>query len=292
MNERKRQVIIKAQQLFMEKGFAATSVQDILDKADISKGTFYNYFTSKNECLMAILDYGRDEIIIKRRELLIGKKRSNKNVLAEQIAVRLKINQEHNLFPIFQAIFYSNDHDLKEFVNKHHLEEINWLAHRLVDVYGEEVAPYTIDCAIMAFGIIQHQLHVCADLTKEALDILGLIHFTLRRIDEMIKHMVVTEDTFLGDKIFLSKIENQNTLTKQQLINRLVQIEQTINHKAINNNDEYIQFIVEELQTETPRKLILRSIIRTFREAYINTKFMNDVRKVTTDLWKYIDTIE
>src|SRR5699024_9269197 len=115
MNERKRQVIIKAQQLFMEKGFAATSVQDILDKADISKGTFYNYFTSKNECLMAILDYGRDEIIIKRRELLIEKKRSNKNVLAEQIAVRLKINQEHNLFPIFQAIFYSNDHDLKEF---------------------------------------------------------------------------------------------------------------------------------------------------------------------------------
>ena len=60
MNDRKQQVLLTAQQLFVEKGFSATSVQDILDEAKISKGTFYNYFSSKNECLIAILDNGRE----------------------------------------------------------------------------------------------------------------------------------------------------------------------------------------------------------------------------------------
>lgn len=54
MNNRKMHVIQKAHQLFLEKGFQATSIQDILDYSGISKGTFYNYFSSKNELLISI----------------------------------------------------------------------------------------------------------------------------------------------------------------------------------------------------------------------------------------------
>ena len=54
MNNKKHQVLLTAQRLFIEKGFAATSVQDIINESKISKGTFYNYFSSKNECIIAI----------------------------------------------------------------------------------------------------------------------------------------------------------------------------------------------------------------------------------------------
>ena len=54
MNDRKQHVIKMAHQLFIEKGFQATSIQDILDYSGISKGTFYNYFSSKSELLIAI----------------------------------------------------------------------------------------------------------------------------------------------------------------------------------------------------------------------------------------------
>ncbi|MDY0395878.1 TetR/AcrR family transcriptional regulator [Virgibacillus halophilus] len=57
MNEKKKRVIDVALELFIEKGFAQTSIQDIIQAAEISKGTFYNYFPSKNECLIAILAY-------------------------------------------------------------------------------------------------------------------------------------------------------------------------------------------------------------------------------------------
>lgn len=42
-----------ALRLFAEKGFAETKVQDITEAADVGKGTFFNYFPSKDHILIA-----------------------------------------------------------------------------------------------------------------------------------------------------------------------------------------------------------------------------------------------
>ena len=43
-----------AQQLFISKGFEATTISDIVRDAGVAKGTFYHYFASKNEMLDAL----------------------------------------------------------------------------------------------------------------------------------------------------------------------------------------------------------------------------------------------
>lgn len=54
----KKQLIIeKALELFAEKGFEATSVQQITDECGISKGAFYLSFKSKDELITALIDY-------------------------------------------------------------------------------------------------------------------------------------------------------------------------------------------------------------------------------------------
>src|SRR5579859_5764559 len=42
-----------ALQLFAEKGFVETTVGDITEAADVGKGTFFNYFPSKDHILLA-----------------------------------------------------------------------------------------------------------------------------------------------------------------------------------------------------------------------------------------------
>src|SRR5207302_11053655 len=42
--------------LFAEKGFAETTVEDITEAADVGKGTFFNYFPSKDHILLAFSD--------------------------------------------------------------------------------------------------------------------------------------------------------------------------------------------------------------------------------------------
>lgn len=52
---RKREILVAARELFVRKGYEQTSVNDILKVVDIAKGTFYYYFTSKEEVLEAII---------------------------------------------------------------------------------------------------------------------------------------------------------------------------------------------------------------------------------------------
>ena len=52
MAKNTREKIIKtAWKLFYEEGFAETTINDIIREADISKGTFYYYFNSKDDML-------------------------------------------------------------------------------------------------------------------------------------------------------------------------------------------------------------------------------------------------
>jgi AcrR family transcriptional regulator len=45
-----------AEQLFRTKGYADTSIQDVLDRVGTSRGAFYHYFRSKGDLLEAVVD--------------------------------------------------------------------------------------------------------------------------------------------------------------------------------------------------------------------------------------------
>jgi AcrR family transcriptional regulator len=52
--ERRDELMIAAQRLFIEKGVAATSIEQITNGANIAKGTFYLHFASKDHVLFAL----------------------------------------------------------------------------------------------------------------------------------------------------------------------------------------------------------------------------------------------
>ncbi|OIJ21525.1 TetR family transcriptional regulator [Anaerobacillus alkalidiazotrophicus] len=53
--ERRNEIIDAAEVLFLTKGYSGTTVNDILQKVGIAKGTFYYYFQSKEEVMDAIV---------------------------------------------------------------------------------------------------------------------------------------------------------------------------------------------------------------------------------------------
>jgi AcrR family transcriptional regulator len=64
---RTRRLLIEALiALIMEKGYAKITVQDILDRADIGRSTFYAHFRDREALLVACFDNVRDEL---RREI-------------------------------------------------------------------------------------------------------------------------------------------------------------------------------------------------------------------------------
>ncbi len=61
--QKKKLIMDTALEHFANKGYFTTSINDIAKSARIAKGLVYNYFKSKEELLITIIDHGLDELI-------------------------------------------------------------------------------------------------------------------------------------------------------------------------------------------------------------------------------------
>jgi len=60
---RKKELLVAAEQLFRENGVDRTAVSDIVKKAGVAQGTFYNYYQSKEEIFAAVLEHVSEHIV-------------------------------------------------------------------------------------------------------------------------------------------------------------------------------------------------------------------------------------
>ncbi len=63
MATQRDEIILSAAQIFREKGFHATSMQDIADSVQLQKSSLYHHINSKQEILLAVLDRALDVLI-------------------------------------------------------------------------------------------------------------------------------------------------------------------------------------------------------------------------------------
>jgi len=69
--ERRRELLAAARDAFVEKGFQAATVDDIVANADVARGTFYLYFSDKRDVFEALVDtfLGRLDACVKSIDL-------------------------------------------------------------------------------------------------------------------------------------------------------------------------------------------------------------------------------
>ena len=69
-DERKNEILDAAEKMFRQKGYDKCTVQDILKEVGIARGTFYYYFESKEEVLVATVSRYKDIVIERADEIL------------------------------------------------------------------------------------------------------------------------------------------------------------------------------------------------------------------------------
>jgi len=70
VEERKREIIDTARELFTKNGFDKTQMTDITKKMNVAAGTVYHYFKSKTDILYAVIDELAQEKMEKKHQLL------------------------------------------------------------------------------------------------------------------------------------------------------------------------------------------------------------------------------
>ena len=70
-DERRDEILDAAEQLFYTKGYADTSIAELIAKVQIAKGTFYYYFQSKEEVMYAVVHRYIDQEAAKYQAVIV-----------------------------------------------------------------------------------------------------------------------------------------------------------------------------------------------------------------------------
>ncbi|PSL25515.1 TetR family transcriptional regulator [Planomicrobium soli] len=261
MNLKKQNIINAAYSLFINKGYISSSIQDILDEAGVSKGTFYNYFSSKSECLVAIMESIGSEIRQKRMAAAVGKKVNDPEVLAEQLCIRIQLNQEKNLFTLYESIFYSQDEELKLFSRQTYIAEIEWISSRIIDLFGEKATPYALENAGIIHGSIQQLIHLWRLSSEEELPIEKLADFIIRRLNTTITEQMETGDQFIQKKQLFADTQVEAVSLAALAVQLKSQADLLDEEDA--DAKQLVIFLAEELTRPKPRRLVCESVLAT-----------------------------
>ncbi|WEG14564.1 TetR/AcrR family transcriptional regulator [Pullulanibacillus sp. KACC 23026] len=284
MSDRKQHVITTAHQLFIENGFQATSIQDILDHSNISKGTFYNYFASKNELLMAIFSYLSEKLSEERDGFLIGQDSSDINLFIKQIELEFEYNGKNKLFNLLEEAFFTNDPALKEFFKASHMRHFNWIYKRFIDLFGKSKEAYLLDCTILFTGMLHQTVHFNILSSGRDGDQRPVIRYIVNRIKKVVEEVAESkEQLFKPEDLFkllpdYQKFEEmfKEKLTKLIFVMKKGLDEQEGRQKYV----ELLEFIEEELTHATsPRRYLIKSAMDSLAD-YKGNEWDNQCQKL------------
>jgi len=154
----RRELATAAAKLFLERGYAATTVQAIAEAADVSARTFFRYFPAKDDVVTAIVGTGADDLIehLERHP----EDRSLRDALCGALgAVAAQVCDDPETSRAFRRMVRSTPA-----LHGRWLEEQRWNRHRLADALEPWFpAPDAAPTRYLAAGVAQLALETALD---------------------------------------------------------------------------------------------------------------------------------
>ncbi|EAD4331511.1 TetR/AcrR family transcriptional regulator [Listeria monocytogenes] len=213
MKEKKQRIIKSAKEVFQKQGYLKTSVQDMVDAAGISKGTFYNYFTSKEE--LAIVIFKQEYSVLHQRlEYTMAQDGAKKDNFTECLKIIIHFYTENG--EILNITFSQTmiDDDFNAFLQNVRLKNMEWVKYQLLEVYGEETKPYINDITMLLSGMAAMYVFASGSKNVNTGLIERAIPYVVRRLDAFVK------DILESGEIVFTEADTENLVPDQTMIRK------------------------------------------------------------------------
>lgn len=199
--------------MFQKQGYLKTSVQDMVDAAGISKGTFYNYFTSKEE--LAIVIFKQEYSVLHQRlEYTMAQDGAKKDNFTECLKIIIHFYTENG--EILNITFSQTmiDDDFNAFLQNVRLKNMEWVKYQLLEVYGEETKPYINDITMLLSGMAAMYVFASGSKNVNTRLIERAIPYVVRRLDALVK------DILESGEIVFTEADTENLVPDQTMIRK------------------------------------------------------------------------
>ncbi|WP_106496087.1 TetR/AcrR family transcriptional regulator [Lentibacillus sp. Marseille-P4043] len=274
MNEKKKKIIVTSIDLFADKGFYSTSIQEITDKSNVSKGAFYLHFQSKDELLVEIFRYYY-ELMNERINNVIDEQLDPKENFINQVEVQFYevLNHKNFIFTQLKEQAITFNKQLYEFIRFMQLEIHKWYEKNLTAIYGDEVKPYVIDIETMFEGIRNSYLQVLIQDTV-SIKVPKLALFIVERLDDIVLSLISNKEEPLltEEKVMplFSDIKAPEELAKKEVMNYLLEMQKILNEidlkkETVNELQGVIDFLISEVKKADSKKIVMQGMLANFK---------------------------
>lgn len=258
MNEKKIRIIKGSIELFAKKGFHTTSVQEIAEHAGVAKGSFYNYFESKDELIVSIYDYYYATIMERMKE---AKQESNpRDALMKQLEIYFDFIIENK--PLIVMLLRDQvplGRDAESFIIQTRQQNFNWTRDNIVAIYGNAIKPFENDAAIILEGMINSYTNWLV-VDESTINRAKLPQFITSQLDHMCQELIND-----GGEPPIQKLPN--VFGERALL--LAKIRQKI-HSSIKDQPikalEALDVIQSEIKKDSPQKIIIESMLEHLKK--------------------------
>ncbi|QKY70593.1 TetR/AcrR family transcriptional regulator [Lentibacillus sp. CBA3610] len=270
MTRKKEEIMQSAIHLFSEKGYFATSVQEIADDCKISKGSLYNIFNSKEELLIQVIEHNQNKVLQKAVNISLESFSSPKEKLIKKIAVQFDgIRDNRNFMTMLLRAMPPHDNPrIPWLMKKIRVTMMNWYKDCLMEAYGSRVEPYIWDLVIMFQGALREYTTLAIHENKD-IDFQVAARFVVERFDTMIHHTSDVEPILTSQEMeeYEAFEPDQQYESPQEQIQKLLEelrgkIERLSMPREIQQESiSAVQSLQEEINENEPRRFLIKALL-------------------------------
>ncbi|WP_338754368.1 TetR/AcrR family transcriptional regulator [Bacillus sp. FJAT-52991] len=267
-NEKQKQILLTAMNLFANKGYHQTSMKEIADVCEMSKGGLYLYFKSKEDLLLMILKYhfqmlDDQYVLVEQDPHLNIKEKFTKQM---EISLKHAIEyEEFNNMRMQETIVDLENEAIHQYIQQKNIEMMQWWEKYLIGIYGEEVKPYCLDCMVILNGMILMFMKVLK-IENLPIDTVEFTEYILRQLDYIVEGVLKDKEKPLIDGSLWSSKQGGLYKEKQHpliLIKKMKdQITQLPKEDRVEEALQSLGIMEQELMDMNPRKAIISGMIR------------------------------
>lgn len=281
MIDKKQKMMQAAIKLFSEKGYHATSMQEIANDAAVSKGLLYKYFDSKEDLLIDVFKCNHNNMVERAKYINFDTSISARDKFKKMIKIEFEgILRNKDYFNLLtKSLLLEKNKNVQPFLMQVRAEMMSWHREMLLQVYGDEIKSNIWDAVMALQGMLKEY-----------------VGFIIQEEQKLVADQVATVIVENMDGVIAARIGKTPAITdesmqhfnfqpKQETLTVYEQLKQVFNHvkgQWVEVTDckeitDTIQLFEQELEKNQPRIFLLKALFSFLNE---HASVMNDLEAV------------